>query len=77
MHERAIEGLVESASKIDSAITETRKLLSALKGVEAPEFQGAGIQAKFRLIQLESDKAAVQGSIAEIRANMKRLKADG
>ena len=76
-HERAIEGLVESASKIDSAITETRKLLSALKGVEAPEFQGAGIQAKFRLIQLESDKAAVQGSIAEIRANMKRLKADG
>lgn len=76
-HERAIEGLVESSGKIDSAIAETRKLLSALKGVEAPEFQGAGIQAKFRLIQLESDKAAVQGSIAEIRANMKRLKADG
>jgi hypothetical protein len=76
-HERAIEGLVESSGKIDNAIAETRTLLGALKGVEDPEFQGAGIQAKFRLIQLESDKAAVQGSIAEIRANMKRLKADG
>jgi hypothetical protein len=76
-HERAIQGLVESSSKIDDAIGETRKLMSALKGVEAPEFQAAGIQAKFRLIQLESDKAAVQGSIVEIRENMKRLKADG
>jgi hypothetical protein len=76
-HERAIEGLVESGNKIDSAIAETRKLLAALKGVEAPEFQGPGIQAQFHLIQLESDKAAVQGSIAEIRENMKRLNADG
>jgi len=76
-HERAIEGLVESGHKIDSAIIETRKLVAALKGVEAPEFQGTQIQAKFRLIQLETDKAAVLGSIAEIRANMKRLKVDG
>jgi hypothetical protein len=76
-HERAIEGLVESSSKIDNAIAETHKLLAALKGVEAPEFQAPGIQARFRLIQLETDKAAVQGSIAEIRANMKRLKANG
>ncbi len=76
-HERAIEGLVESSGKIDTAIAETHRLLAALKGVEAPEFQAPGIQARFRLIQLETDKAAVQGSIAEIRANMKRLKADG
>ena len=76
-HERAIEGLVESGTKIDNAIAETRKLVAALKGVEAPEFQGTHIQAKFRLIQLETDKAAVQGSIAEIRANMKRLNTQG
>jgi hypothetical protein len=76
-HERAIEGLVESGYKIDSAIAETRKLVVALKGVEAPEFQGTHIQAKFRLIQLETDKAAVLGSIAEIRANMKRLNTQG
>ncbi len=76
-HERAIEGLIDSSSKIDSAIAETRKLVATLKGVEAPEFQGTGIQAKFRLIQLESDKAAVLGSIAEIRENMQRLQTDG
>ena len=76
-HERAIEGLAESALRIESAMSETRKLLAALDGVENPEFQAAGIGAKFRIIQLQADKAAVEGSIAEIRSNMKRLKADG
>ena len=76
-HERALEGLAESASKIDSAIAETRKLLVALEGVDNPEFEVPGIGAKFRIIQLQADKAAVEGSIAEIRSNMKRLKADG
>ena len=76
-HERAIEGLAESAVKIESAMSETRKLLAALDDVENPEFQAAGIGAKFRIIQLQADKAAVEGSIAEIRSNMKRLKADG
>jgi hypothetical protein len=76
-HERAIEGLAESALKIDSAIAETRKLLTALADVDNPEFEVPGIGAKFRIIQLQADKAAVEGSIAEIRSNMKRLKADG
>jgi hypothetical protein len=76
-HERAIEGLVQSSSKIDNSITEARKLLAALKGVNNPEFAATKVQAKLRLIQLETEKAGVQGSIAEIRSNMARLKTAG
>jgi hypothetical protein len=76
-HERAIEGLAESAVKIDAAIVETNKLLAALKGVPNPEFASTAIGAKFQLYMLQADKAAVQGSIAEIRTNLKRLKTDG
>lgn len=76
-HERAIDGLVQSSSKIDDAISEARKLLAALKGVNNPEFAATRVQAKLRLIQLESEKAGVAGSIAEIRSNMARLKTAG
>jgi hypothetical protein len=76
-HERALDGLVESSSKIDSAIGEAQKLVTALKGVNNPEFAATRVQAKLRLIQLETDKAGVTGSIAEIRSNMARLKTSG
>lgn len=73
-HERAIAGLEESRLKIDSAVGETNKLLKALEGVNNPEFQGTAFQARIKLVQLRSDKAAVDGSLAEIRTNLKRLK---
>jgi hypothetical protein len=76
-HERAIAGLVESSTKIDSAMAETKKLVVAMQGIKTPELQGAGIGAKFRMIQLQADKAAVDGSIAEIRTNLKRLTSQG
>ncbi len=76
-HERAIAGLEESRSKIDSAIAEANKLLTALDGVSSPEFKGTSYGAKFRVLQLRADKAAVDGSLAEIRTNLKRLKANG
>jgi hypothetical protein len=76
-HERAIQGLEESRSKINSAIAEVDKLTGALAGVKSPEFQATSINAKFRLIQLKSDQAAVEGSLAEIRSNLKRLKTTG
>jgi hypothetical protein len=76
-HERAIAGLEESRGKIDSAIAEANKLLAALEGVKNPEFQATGLQARFRIIQLKADKAAVEGSLAEIRSNLKRLKSTG
>jgi hypothetical protein len=73
-HERAIAGLEESRLKIDSAVSETSKLLKALEGVNNPEFQGTAFHARIKLMQLKSDKAAVDGSLAEIRTNLKRLK---
>ncbi len=76
-HERAIEGLVESRNKIESALAEVNKLTAALEGVRNPEFQAAQFGAKFKSIQLRSDKAAVEGSLAEIRTNLKRLKTSG
>ncbi len=75
-HERAIAGLEESRQKIESAMAETKKLLRALDGVNGPEFKGTAYGAKIRLMQLKADKAAVEGSIAEIRTNLKRLKTD-
>jgi hypothetical protein len=76
-HERAIEGLVESSIKINAAIAENNKLLAALKDVPNPEFTATNIGAKFQLYQLQADKAAVEGSISEIRTNLKRLKTEG
>jgi hypothetical protein len=73
-HERAIAGLEESRLKIDSAVNETNKLMRALDGVNSPEFQGTAFHAKIKLMQLKSDKAAVEGSLAEIRTNLQRLK---
>jgi hypothetical protein len=74
-HERAIAGLEESRGKIDSALAEVNKLLVTLEGVQNPEFQGTVYGAKIRSLQLKADKAAVDGSLAEIRTNLKRLKA--
>jgi hypothetical protein len=74
-HERAIAGLEESRGKIDSALAEVNKLLATLEGVQNPEFQGTVYSAKIRSMQLKADKAAVDGSLAEIRTNLKRLKA--
>jgi hypothetical protein len=76
-HERAIAGLEESRLKIDSAMSEAHKLLKALDGVRNPEFQGTVYSARIRMMQLKSDKAAVEGSLAEIRTNLKRLKTTG
>lgn len=75
-HERAIAGLEESRLKIDSALTETGKLMKALEGVNSPEFQGTTYHARIKMMQLTSDKAAVDGSLAEIRSNLKRLKTE-
>lgn len=76
-HERAISGLEESRLKIDSALNETNRLMKALEGVNSPEFRGTSYHARIKVIQLKSDKAAVEGSLAEIRSNLKRLKTEG
>lgn len=74
-HERAIAGLVDQQHNLDQAIAKAQTLAGMLAEVADPAFEPPLIQAKLQLIKLRSDKAAVAGSIAEIRDNMKRLKA--
>ena len=76
-HERAIEGLVSSQSQLEAALSEAQKLLKQLGSVPNPEFSGARIAARIQIVALESDRAGVIGSIAEIRKNMVRLNTKG
>ncbi len=74
-HERAIEGLVQQEAQLDAAIHKAESLAQTLASVDNPEFEPPLIQAKLQLIKLRADRAAVAGSITEIRGNMKKLKA--
>jgi hypothetical protein len=76
-HERAIEGLVSSQGQLEAALNEARRLLKQLNSVPNPEFAAARISAQVQVVALESDRAGVAGSIAEIRKNMIRLKTKG
>ena len=72
-HMRAISGLEDSRMRLDRAIAETRRFMAVLGDSPDPEFAGAAIEARLRIIQLESDKAAVTGSLTEINAKLKQL----
>jgi hypothetical protein len=73
-HERAIEGLVASESQLDQAMGKAQSLITELKGIPNPEFKPAYIGARLQMIKLQSEKAAITGSIVEIRSNIKKLK---
>lgn len=72
-HEKALEGLSESRQKLDNALAEAERLVSVLASVQNPEFRGPLIAARLQVIRLRADKAAIDGSVAEIRQNMKKL----
>lgn len=72
-HLRAISGLEESQSRIARAIAETTRYLALVSNTPDPDFSGAAIEARIRMVQLEADKAAVTGSLAEIRSKLKQL----
>ncbi len=72
-HERAIAGLEDQRVMLGDAIGKAESLARSLAAVQSPEFSGSLWQAKLQLIKLRSDRAAVDGSIAEIRRNMKKL----
>ncbi len=72
-HLKAISGLEDSRRRLDSALAETRKFLKLVNSTPDPEFVGARIEAKLRMIQLEADYAAVDGSLIEIRSKLKQL----
>lgn len=72
-HERAIAGLVASRSRFDQALLEARGLAAQLQSVSNPEFSGQRLSVRLKILQLEAEKAAVIGSIAEIEDNMQQL----
>jgi hypothetical protein len=72
-HMKAISGLEDSRMRLDRAISETRRFLTLLGDAPEGEFAAAAIEARIRVIQLESDKAAVSGSLAEIRSKLEQL----
>ena len=71
--QRAISALRESQTRIENAMTEARKLLVALSDVSQPEFEAAKLNARYQLLKMRADKAAVAGSLAEIQTNLKHL----
>jgi hypothetical protein len=71
--QRAISALRESQIRIENAMAETRKLLVALSDVSQPEFEAAKLNARYQLLKMQADKAAVAGSLAQIRTNLKHL----
>jgi hypothetical protein len=74
-HERALEGLVQQEAQLDAAIRKAEALAKTLASIDNPDFEPPLVQAKMQLIKLRADRAAVAGSIGEIRTNMKKLKA--
>lgn len=74
-HERALEGLVQQEAQLDAAIRRAEALAKTLASIDNPDFEPPLVQAKMQLIKLRADRAAVAGSIGEIRTNMKKLKA--
>lgn len=74
-HERAMEGLSESRRKLATATAEAERLVAALRAVPNPEFAGTMIAARIQVMKLRAETAGVEGSLAEIRANMDRLQA--
>ncbi len=72
-HLKAISGLEESQSRIDRAIAETKRFIALVSNTPDPEFSAPAIEARIRMVQLEADRAAVTGSLAEIRTKLTQL----
>ncbi len=73
--QQALANLVQSQAKLNETLADTIKLVEVLGSVSSPEFAGTFLAAKIQVVRLLVEKAAVDGSIDEIRQNMKRPKA--
>lgn len=72
---QALADLTQSQAKLNETLADTIKLVKVLGSVSSPEFAGTFIAAKIQVVRLLAEKAAVDGSIDEIRQSMKRPKA--
>lgn len=70
----ALAGLEQSQAQLNQTLADTIKLVQILGSVRGPEFSGTLVAAKIQVVKLLAEKAAVDGSIDEIRQNLKHLK---
>ena len=70
---QAVAGLEESRHQLIKAAAEAKHLLATLSDVEQSEFDGAKLNARYQILKLKSDQAAVEGSLADIRRNLHTL----
>lgn len=73
--QQALAGLTQSQGRLNETLADTIKLVKVLGSVSSPEFAGTFIAAKIQVVRLLAEKAAVDGSIDEIRQKLKRPKA--
>jgi hypothetical protein len=73
--QRALAELTKSQAKLSETLADTTNLVKVLSSVSSPEFAGTFIAAKIQAVRLVVEKAAVDGSIDEIRQIIKRPKA--
>ena len=73
--QEALAGLEQSQARLNQALGDTIKLVEVLGSVRGPEFSGTLVAAKIQVVKLLAEKAAVDGSIDEIRQSLERLKA--
>lgn len=74
VQKRDLLELARSQAKLSETLADTIKLVKVLGSVNSPEFAGTFIAAKIQVVRLLAEKAAVDGSIDEIRQGMKRPK---
>jgi hypothetical protein len=72
---QALADLTHSQAQLNETLADTIKLVKVLGSVHSPEFAGAFIAAKIQVVRLLVEKAAVDGSIDEIRQTLKRSNA--
>ena len=72
VEQQALTGLKQSQAQLDETLADTMKLVEVLDSVHSPEFAGTFIAAKIQVVRLLAKKAAVEGSIDEIRQSMER-----
>lgn len=71
--QQAIAGLEASRRQLVKAAAEAKHLLATLSDVQQAEFEGAKLNARYQILKLKSDEAAVDGSLTEIRQNLHAL----
>ena len=72
---QALANLVQSQARLNETLADTIKLVEVLDSVRSAEFAATFIAAKIQVVRLLAEKAAVDGSIDEIRQSMKLSKA--